>query len=191
MMARRGIHAEAVTTARNPAAFIRRDETAELARLTALHRAGIAVARQRDLTDVMTAVVHELAQTLGYHFVSVYLWEETALRLQAQHGCATPAREIPPDRGVIGRVFREGASALITDPAADPDFFYADTHVQSQIAVPILDGERVCGVVSVESVALLDARDHELLELFAQQIGIAISNAHLTRHWCGRPGRTR
>jgi two-component system, cell cycle response regulator len=94
-------------------------------------------------------------------------------------GYTTPALEIPPSRSVIGRVFRTGASALITDPAADPDFFFADTGVRSQIAVPVFDGERCCGVVSVESAGQLDVRDHELLELFAQQIGIAITNARL------------
>ncbi len=151
----------------------------ERARLTALHRAGIAVVRQRDVADVMATVVAELAHTLGYHFVSVYLWDGTTLRLQAQRGYATPAQEIAPTRGVIGRVFRTGASALITDPHADPDFFFADTGVQSQIAVPVFDGERCCGVVSVESAGMLDAGDHELLELFAQQIGIAITNARL------------
>lgn len=154
-------------------------DRAELARLTALHRAGIAVVRQRDVTDVMTTVIQELAQTLGYHFVSVYLWEGTTLCLQAQQGYATPAAAIPPHVGVIGRVFRTGASALITDPATDPDFFFADTGVRSQIAVPIFDGERCCGVVSVESAGRLDVRDHELLELFAQQIGVAITTARL------------
>ncbi len=152
---------------------------AELARLTALHRAGLAVVRQRDVPDVMSAVIHELAQTLGYHFVSVYLWAGVSLRLQAQHGYATPAREITPHIGVIGRVFRTAASAHIIDPGADPDFFFADPGVRSQIAVPIFDGDRACGVVSVESVDMLDARDHELLELFAQQIGVAITTARL------------
>ncbi len=142
-------------------------DSAELARLTALHRAGLAVVRQRDVPDVMTTVVHELSRTLGYHFVSVYLRDGPALRLQAQHGYATPAETIPPHVGVIGRVFRTGASARIVDPAADPDFFFADTGVRSQVAVPIFDGARVCGVVSVESAGTLDAHDHELLELFA------------------------
>ncbi len=154
-------------------------DTAELARLTALHRAGLAVVRQRDVPDVMATVIDELARTLGYHFVSVYLWDGAALCLQGQRGYATPAHEIPPARGVIGRVFRTGASAHITDPAADPNFFFADTGVRSQVAVPNFDGERACGVVSVESAGMLDARDHELLELFAQQIGVAITTARL------------
>jgi diguanylate cyclase (GGDEF)-like protein len=155
------------------------DAGGERARLTALHRAGIAVARQRDLADVTATVVVELAGTLGYHFVSVYLWDGATLRLQGQRGYAAPARAIPPHVGVIGRVFRTGAGALVTDPAADPDFFFADHGVLSQVAVPILDGERACGVVSVESAGMLDVRDHELLELFAQQIGVAIATARL------------
>jgi diguanylate cyclase (GGDEF)-like protein len=154
-------------------------ERSELARLTALHRAGIAVVRQRDVADVMATVIQELASTLGYHYVGVYLWDGATLRLQAQQGYTTPALEIPPSRGVVGRVFRTGMSALITDPAADPDFFYADSGVRSQIAVPIFDGDRCCGVMSVESAGLLDVRDHELLELFAQQIGVAITTARL------------
>ncbi len=51
--------------------------------------------------------------------------------------------------------------------------------MQSQIAVPVFDGERCCGVVSVESAGILDEGDRELLELFAQQIGVAITTARL------------
>ena len=154
-------------------------DAAELTRLTALHRAGLAVVRQRDVPDVMATVIDELAHTLGYHLVSVYLWNGVTLRLQAQHGYATPAHEIPPTIGVIGRVFRTAVSARIAEVAADPDFFYADASVHSQVAVPIFDGAHVCGVVSVESADMLDGRDHELLELFAQQIGVAITTARL------------
>jgi diguanylate cyclase (GGDEF)-like protein len=154
-------------------------ETEGLARLTALHRAGLAVIRQRDLAAVTATVIHELAHTLGYHHVSIYLWDGATLRLRDQHGYATPAPTIPPNVGVIGRVFRTGEGALVSDPAADPDFFFADAEVRSQVGVPVCDGERVCGVVSVESTALLDERDYELLELFAQQIGVAITTARL------------
>ncbi len=155
----------------------REQRTRELTRLAALHRTSIAVTAELDARRVMEAVVHELAVSLGYRFVGVYLHDGAMHCLRAQVGYAVPLERIGPDEGVIGRVFRTGRGALVADGRADPDYLHVGSEVRSEVCVPILRDRIAVGVVNVESVDRLDHGDLEVLELFAQQIGAALANA--------------
>ncbi len=153
----------------------------ELARLAALHRAGMAVSAELDAQRVMETVVNELAASLGYHFVGVYLREGDAQHLRAQVGFAVPLERIGLDEGVIGRVYRTGRGVLVEDVHADTDYLITASAVRSEVCVPILGDGVVIGVVNVESDDRLDRDDLEVLALFAQQIGAALANARLYR----------
>ena len=149
----------------------------ELDRLTALHRAGVAVSAELDAQRVMEAVVHELVVALGYRFVGIYLREGDAHYLRAQIGFAVPLERVGFDEGVIGRVCRTGRSALVEDVHADADYLASDAVVRSEVCAPILRDCVVIGVINVESEERLDQRDREVLELFAQQVSAALANA--------------
>jgi diguanylate cyclase (GGDEF)-like protein len=149
----------------------------EYARLAALHQAGIAVSAHLDAQRVMETVVHELAISLGYAFVGIYVRAGDVLCLCAQAGFATPLERIADDAGVIGRVCRTARGALVPDVRGDPDYLGGDERVRSEVCVPILRDGMVIGVVNVESSDRLDRDDLEVLELFAQQIGAALANA--------------
>lgn len=160
------------------AAVARREQgERELARLTALYRAGVAVSAELDAQRVMETVVHELALSLGYRFVGIYLREGEAHCLRAQVGFAVPIERIGFDEGVIGRVYRTGRGVLVEDVHADPDYLVTDPTMRSEVCAPILRDRLVIGVVNVESEDRLDRGDLEVLELFAQQIGAALANA--------------
>lgn len=156
-------------------------DTQELARLAALHRAGIAVGAELDAQRVMETVVHELTVSLGYGFVGVYLREGDAQYLRAQVGFAVPLERIGFDEGVIGRVYRTGRGVLVEDVHADPDYLVTNPAVRSEVCVPVLGDGIVIGTINVESGDRLDRDDLEVLELFAQQIGAALANARLYR----------
>ena len=149
----------------------------ELDRLTALHRAGVAVSAELDAQRVMEAVVHELAVSLGYRFVGIYLRDGDAHYLRAQIGFAVPLERIGFDEGVIGRVCRTGRSALVEDVHADADYLARDPAVRSEVCAPILHDREVIGVINIESGERLDRGDCEVLELFAQQVSAALANA--------------
>ncbi len=151
----------------------------EYARLTALHQAGVAVSAQLDARQVIETVVHELAISLGYPYVGIYLREEAGLRLCAEAGYAAPLEWIREDQGVIGRVCRTGHGTLVPDVRADPDYLGAASQVRSEVCVPILEDGAVIGIVNVESGTQLGPDDLEVLELFAQQISAALANARV------------
>jgi len=159
----------------------RTQDARELARLAALHRAGVVVSADLDAQRVMERVVHELAVSLGYRFVGIYLREGDAQYLRAQVGFAVPLERIGLDEGVIGRVYRTGRGILVEDVHADLDYLVIAPAVRSEVCVPIVGDGVVIGVVNVESDDRLDRDDLEVLELFAQQISAALANARLYR----------
>jgi len=149
-----------------------------LARLAALHRAGVLVSAHLDAQAVIRAVVHELSVSLGYHLVGVYLIEGTDLILQAHAGFETVMEREAIAEGVMGRVIRTGSAAFVSRVDQDPDFLAVVSGVVSEICLPLQSDGVTIGVLNVESKAPLTVLDYELLELFAQQVSIALHNAH-------------
>ena len=91
---------------------------------------------------------------------------------------------IPATQGVVGYVYRNGQSHLVTDSRGDAHFCadFDDAHAfrtASLLAVPIRIEGRVCGVL--EMVNRLDnrpfdERDRALLEIFAAYTSVSLQN---------------
>ncbi|HXQ39465.1 MAG TPA: GAF domain-containing protein, partial [Anaerolineales bacterium] len=81
--------------------------------------------------------------------------------------------------GVTGRAIKTGASQLVNDVNADGDYIPSDTQIQSELAVPIILGERVIGVINVDSPehGAFDEDDQQTLISLASYAAIAINNA--------------
>lgn len=81
----------------------------------------------------------------GTQFVrEVYAGERTTSPLAA-HG------NWMVDVGVIGRCARLGVTQLVSDVTADPDYVAGNPRVRSEYLVPIRHGERLHGVLNLES----------------------------------------
>jgi len=59
--------------------------------------------------------------------------------------------EIPVGQGIVGAVAQTGKPELITDTGADPRYIPDDLARCSELAVPIMDGDRVIGVIDTEN----------------------------------------
>ncbi len=81
---------------------------------------------------------------------------------------------------ITSRTIKEKEIQLVKDTSKDPDFdFNSDTQeIRSCIMVPISYGEKVIGLINVESsqVDAFNDSDREMLEIFASGVSIAISN---------------
>jgi signal transduction histidine kinase len=88
---------------------------------------------------------------------------------------------IPITRGLMGAAARGRETVLVNDVLADPR--YAPTpfvdHPQAELVVPILIGDRLLGLLNVESSHRLTSEDAELLRVVADQLAVAIENARL------------
>ena len=76
---------------------------------------------------------------------------------------------IPLGRGVCGTAAAERRSVLVADVAAFPGHIACDAASRSELVVPLLSGERLLGVLDLDSprLARFDAEDQAGCELLA------------------------
>ena len=155
-------------------------QTQELSLLSTVQS---SLASEIDLDTLFHSIVENVAKTFGYSFVSVYILKDNYLQLKHQVGYddENVIERISPNEGVSGRVISTGLSILIEDVSREPDFLSASPHIQSEICVPLFDGDEICGTFNVESGEniFLGKNDLRLLNTLADQINIAIRRARL------------
>jgi signal transduction histidine kinase len=151
------------------------------------------------------AIVAEIerwaAATLGAPMAAVGVWqeEEGVLRFYfgAGHGSDAPALpdslrehgfitngqvlDVPPDRLVAGRAFRERRAILSDDVLRDdPDgaAFYRVIGVRAVLAAPITAGQRRLGVLAVRSLRapVFAESDLEMVQLLADQAAAVLES---------------
>jgi signal transduction histidine kinase len=128
--------------------------------------------------------LQETSATAG----SIALYDERrhGLLLLASHGYPPTfdrhrEEPWPLGAGIVGRVVRSGEPAVVPDVLRDPDYYAILPETRSQLAVPIWHGERVIGMIALESQAPGRFNDENLtfLQRLALHIAIAIENANL------------
>jgi diguanylate cyclase (GGDEF)-like protein len=146
--------------------------------LESLQRAVAIVGANLERGTTLKAIVEVLANVFGYRHVAMYALEENALVMQAQVGYDFDEDRLPLDRGVIARGVRGGKPILVPDVRRDPDYLEASIGVRSEVVVPIHVHGEVVGALNVESgpERQLGAWDLKLIELFSQQVGVALGN---------------
>jgi len=159
---------------------------AERARLIA--RVGQLVTadlRRQELLQRAADAIHEL---LGYENVAIALIaadDPEALDFMAFGGLYKQiigrALRLPISTGLMGAAARLHETVLVNDVAADPRHIPAPgvVGVVAELAVPILVGGRVLGVLNVESRHTFSEEDAEGLRVVAGQLAVAIENARL------------
>lgn len=156
--------------------------------LKALYEASRHLSASLDVRAILENSVNSLCDVLGYSYVSIYFVEQGRLRLQVQRGYEQVLDDIPLDRGVMARALAQRSIIFLPDVSLEPSFLAALSDAQSEIAVPLLAGERVLGVLNVETTRregaadakrVLTQADVQLLSTFANQLVIAVENARL------------
>src|SRR5690606_16750267 len=88
---------------------------------------------------------------------------------------------IPAGRGISGRAVRTRRAAIVDDVRRDPDYIPGVAACRSEVAVPMVRGDRVLGVINIESTepAAFGAEDLFVLTSLAEIAALAIDNARL------------
>jgi GAF domain-containing protein len=156
--------------------------------LHALHEASRLLNASLDVQTICETSVDSLRDILGYHHVSIYFVEGGALQMQVQRGYDSPFHVLQLDRGIIARAVQTREVVFLPDVDEEPGYLAALSNAQSEIALPLMAGERVLGVLNVETLqgeALTSGRpeltesDVQLLKTFANQLTVAMENARL------------
>ncbi|HEX3274527.1 MAG TPA: GAF domain-containing protein [Gemmatimonadales bacterium] len=160
----------------------RRERMALVARIARLVTGDL---RLGELLQRAADAIHEL---LGYPNLAIPLIDPEqpgmlVLRVKGGHYKRLIPGEyrIPVAQGLMGAAVRTRQTVLVNDVASDPRYLATPgaAPAKAELAVPILLGERVLGVVNVERDEPFDEEDAAIVGIIADQLAVAIENARL------------
>ena len=113
------------------------------------------------------ALIYQALPDLNW--AGFYLYKQGMLVLGPFQGMPACVR-IPLSRGVCGAAAREMRTQVVGDVHAFPGHIACDAASRSEIVVPLLDGDRLLGVLDVDSPlpGRFDEGDREGLEALAR-----------------------
>ncbi len=172
--------------------------------LASLQLVSVRASRAKDLESLLSGVLQALDEGFGFEHSMVLLLDETSERLTAiaSHGYGTAGvgAEVRVGDGLIGTVARERCILRVTGVGQELRYgraIRASVHrhagpgalrpeiplpglvdAQSQMAMPLIAGDRLIGVIAVESRSLVafDAWHEAYLDIVANQVAVAIDN---------------
>ncbi|HLF90818.1 MAG TPA: GAF domain-containing protein, partial [Anaerolineales bacterium] len=160
------------------------------AELQTVAEVSTAVTTIQDVETLLQEVVDLTKERFHLYHAHVYLLNEAGdtLLLRAGAGEAgrvmtTQGRTIPLDHqsSLVARAGRTQQAVVVNDVSQAPDFLPNPLlpNTKSEMAVPLLIGERVLGVLDVQSdqLAYFTDDDQRIQTILADQVAVAISNA--------------
>jgi len=158
--------------------------------LTQINRISQDLYATLDPVSLLRKVAQRVYQTFGHEVVYVFMLSEDRAWLEL-HASATSKPQLdlprgaryPVTEGIVGRAVRAGATQIVANLHADPDYMpRAPTRrLQSALIVPLRRGEEVIGAISILSAGpdAFSDLESDALETLATQVSIALENAHL------------
>lgn len=164
------------------------EERRRAARLTLIARVTATLGASNDIETLLQRVADAVHELLGFENVDIPLLDADDPGVLVVRVCGGLRRQraqgeerIPVTRGIMGAAVREGRSQCVFDVRADPRYLALPgvPIPQAELAVPILLGGEVLGVLNVETDRRFDALDVQSLEIVASHLAVAIDNARL------------
>lgn len=163
-------------------------EAASRKEILAFHKAIMAGVSTQDFNEAMQAMMETIGETLSFESLAMGLVEEGPMgkkhiRVVAGHRYPHEAvgRTIELTEGVCGPVALTGEPALVSDVTKHHGYLEFTPWTRSEMAVPLKVGDRIIGVLNVESPepdAFDVARLQQLVRL-AAQVAVVVENARI------------
>ncbi|MDI6847910.1 MAG: GAF domain-containing protein [Candidatus Bathyarchaeia archaeon] len=150
-------------------------------RLSALHTYAQSLNMADNIEEIHTLTLNAMEKTLGFEYASFFMAEGKMLRLVAHRKYPKRLKvNLPLDgeKGVAVKAARTGKPVFVPDVRKEKAYIAGKASMLSELAVPIKLGNRVLGVLNVESerLAAFNEDDRQLLEILASHAAIAITN---------------
>ena len=151
---------------------------------------GIATTTISDAKRLLQEVVNLSKESFNLYHAHIYLMDEEGDTLQLAAGAGEVGRqmvsegrsiELDSEKSLVARAARSRHGVVVNDVQADPDFLpnplLPDTH--SEMAVPMLVGGKVVGVLDVQSetIGRFTEIDVNIQTTLASQVAVALENA--------------
>jgi phosphoserine phosphatase RsbU/P len=139
-----------------------------------------------DLDTLLQRVAEVVKRVIDYEIFSILLLNERAqeLRFRFQIGHLPEVAErirVKVGEGVTGRAVQERTAILVDDVSKETHYIDAVPRVRSELAVPLINKNRVIGVMDLEARerAYFKEEHARVLTLIASRIAVSIENARL------------
>lgn len=150
--------------------------------ISAFHATVMAGIAGEEPGTALQSMADAIGHHLGYENLSILMLEEGGLRSAATHGPrAEMVQNAVPASGVAERAAAERAPVLVEDVSALELHFASELGARSEMAAPMVLGNRVIGVIHVRSsvAGALRAADLEVLTRLADQVALVAFHAQL------------
>jgi signal transduction histidine kinase len=153
-----------------------------LQRLEALGVATLKVHESLDPRSALQALVGEAVRLTGASSGSLVLRNPNSNLMEIEAAVGLPRvaalLRLPIGKGITGWVAKEGRTARVADVRKDGRYLQVRPEVRSELAVPLLVGEEVRGVLNVDSeeVGAFSELDQQVLEALAGHAALVIRN---------------
>lgn len=151
---------------------IEQEQTKRSSYQTLISQIEALVQGEDDLIANLANIAAVIKSTFGFFWVGFYRFDGKELVLGPFQGPVACTR-IQIDRGVCGKAYRDKESILVPDVHAFQDHIACSPESQSEIVVPIFQGNEVAMVLDIDSDELdtFTTVDQEQLEKIAHLIG--------------------
>lgn len=163
------------------------EEQERTQRLGLIAHVGQLIAARLDPDELFDTTVEELHRRMGYEHVSLFLLDPHDPTWLVKRACASrwlgkaSGYRQSIEQGIMGAAVRDRKPVLINDVANDPRYIAVTSaeRLHAELAVPILLGDRLLGIVDVEGSRSFRPEDVTSIQIVADQLAVAIDNAQL------------
>src|SRR5215471_10397154 len=156
--------------------------------LLKLQKAAQKIASILDLDELIDRIVNDVARSFGCVEANIYLHdaERGVMKLAGVCGCTMyhKGHDLKIGKqGMVGYVAATGQLRYAPDVRVDPYYIACEASTQSEVAIPLLVGDRLVGVFTA-SHPELDAFPEEqlrLLQALCNHVAAAVDNARQFR----------
>ncbi len=152
-------------------------------RLRGIYTLSESLAQSDDLDALMEEAIRAIRENFAYDHITLFLQEGDELALRGYDSTFPEGevefehfRRFPIDRGISGWVARHHRPLRVGNVLEDPRYVEGHPAIHSELAVPVMEGDELLGVLNIESVRenAFTEEDQDLLSALARQLAVAI-----------------
>ncbi len=123
---------------------------------------------------MLSDIIYDLKEAFPkYNWIGIYLLDGDTLHLETYLGKPPSHTKIKISDGICGRGVREKQTIVVGNVCEDSSYLSCDRNVKSEIAVPIVGGGEILGILDIDSVKknAFTKEDEEFLKEVSTIIG--------------------
>jgi len=153
-----------------------------------IYKVGQQISSELELSTLLTEIVKTVCKTFNYYNVMLFLFDKERNCLASESIAGGYANifskdyRIPIGKGMIGRAAEIGETQVSGDVRHNPYYIRGGVEkTKSELAVPILSGENIIGVLDIQSDKFNCFNDTDVtaMKTLSSQIASALENAQL------------